>query len=50
MVIHKAFGEGLVSRIENGSAGGALVYVRFGKTERTFGFPGAFYDGFLRLR
>lgn len=48
-VVHRAFGRGTVVRIEPAKGGNAHIRVRFGKTERNFGFPGAFYDGFLRL-
>lgn len=50
VVIHKAFGEGVVSKIENGRSGSTYVHVRFGKNEKSFGFPGAFYDGFLKVK
>ena len=50
MVIHKAFGEGVVLKIENGRSGSTYVHVRFGKNEKSFGFPGAFYDGFLKVK
>ena len=49
-VIHKAFGEGTVERIEHKSSGNAYVYVTFGDTLKFFGYPGSFYDGFLRLK
>ena len=50
IVIHKAFGEGTVIKIENGKTGQAYIHVVFDKTERSFGFPGAFYDGYLRAK
>lgn len=49
-VIHKAFGEGIVKNIEEGQTGQVYVYVKFGKTEKSFGFPGAFYDGYLTIK
>lgn len=49
-VIHKAFGEGMVEKIEKKASGSTHVYVNFGNTSKSFGFPGAFYDGFLRLK
>ena len=48
-VFHRAFGEGTVLRMETNPAGNAYVYVSFGGTERKFGFPGAFYDGYLMV-
>ena len=50
VVSHKAFGEGIVSKIEKGAGGNSYIRVRFGKTEKSFGFPGAFYDGFLKVK
>ena len=49
-VTHKAFGVGIVNRIENGPTGQTYIHVLFGKTERHFGFPGAFYDGYLKTK
>ena len=49
-VTHKAFGEGIVKSIEEGQTGQVYVYVKFGKTEKSFGFPGAFYDGYLTIK
>jgi hypothetical protein len=43
-VTHKAFGEGVVSKLET-----EKIYVKFGKTERCFQFPAAFYGGFLKI-
>ncbi len=48
--MHKAFGEGTVSRIEKRPTGNTYIYIMFGKTEKTFGFPGAFQDGFLTVK
>ena len=50
VVIHKAFGEGVVSKIDPGKGGSTYIRVKFGKDERAFGFPGAFYDGFLKVK
>ena len=50
MVIHKAFGEGIVKRIDPGAGGITLIRVMFGKNEKAFGFPDAFYDGFLKVK
>ena len=50
IVIHKAFGEGIVRKIEKGQTGQVYVYVKFGKNEKSFGFPGAFYDGYLKVK
>jgi len=50
VVIHKAFGEGIVSKIDQGNRGSTYIYVNFGKNEKGFGFPGAFYDGFLKVK
>ena len=47
-VIHRAFGEGTVAAIEKKPTGSAYIRVVFGKNERSFGFPGAFHDGFLK--
>ena len=49
-VIHRAFGEGVVSGIKNGLRGNIQVVVKFGSVEKTFGFPGAFYDGYLKVK
>ncbi|MBR4234911.1 MAG: GIY-YIG nuclease family protein [Clostridia bacterium] len=52
VVIHKAFGEGTVKKIETSKMDGRSVYVfvAFGKLEKQFPFPGAFYDGFLKVK
>jgi hypothetical protein len=43
-VIHKAFGEGIVTKIgEDG------IHVSFGKAEKMFQYPSSFENGFLRL-
>ena len=42
-VLHKAFGEGTVSKIDGG-----VIYVVFDGVEKKFQFPGAFQQGFLR--
>ncbi len=49
MVIHKAFGEGVVTKIETHSNGNRYVYVKFANMEKDFGFPGAFEQGYLRV-
>ena len=49
-VIHKAFGEGVVTKIETASNGNRYVYVKFADMEKDFGFPGAFMQGFLRVK
>ena len=36
--------------IEEGKTGQVYVYVKFAKTEKSFGFPGAFYDGYLSVK
>lgn len=43
-VTHKAFGSGVVTKLEI-----ERIYVKFGKTERCFQFPAAFYGGFLKI-
>lgn len=43
-VKHKAFGNGVVRKIEDGR-----IYVEFGEAEKLFQFPGAFNNGFLSL-
>jgi hypothetical protein len=40
----KAFGNGRIKSIE-----GTHIVVRFGGRDRTFAFPDAFYQGFLRI-
>ena len=50
VVIHKAFGEGIVKKIDQGAGGSTYIRVMFGKNEKAFGFPGAFYDGFLKVK
>ena len=49
-VLHRAFGEGVVLRIEESATGNRYIHVRFGSNEKSFGFPGAFEDGFLKLK
>ena len=48
-VIHKAFGEGTVVKLDRGRDVNTHIHIRFGKNEKVFGFPGAFYDGFLKV-
>ena len=43
-VTHKAFGAGVVTKLET-----ERIYVKFGKTEKMFQFPAAFYGGFLKM-
>ena len=50
VVIHKAFGEGTVKKIEKSPMGDTHIFVVFGRNEKMFGFPGAFYDGFLKVK
>ena len=50
IVIHRAFGAGSVLSIEKKPNGSAHVQVKFGETIKTFGYPGAFYDGFLKVK
>ena len=50
VVVHKAFGEGIVQKIESRANNKSLIFVLFGKDKKSFGFPGAFYDGFLKLK
>jgi len=50
IVTHRAFGEGTVLSIEKKPNGSAYVHVKFGETKKSFGYPGAFYDGFLRVK
>ena len=42
-VLHKAFGKGIVSKIDS-----IYIYVTFDGVEKKFQFPGAFQQGFLR--
>ncbi len=49
-VLHRAFGEGVVRRIETRPEGASYIFVAFGSEEKQFGYPGAFYDGFLRVK
>ena len=49
-VTHRAFGAGTVTSIEKKPNGSAYVYVKFGETQKSFGYPGAFYDGFLKVK
>ena len=50
IVTHRAFGEGTVMSIEKKPNGSAHVHVKFGEAIKSFGYPGAFYDGFLKLK
>ena len=50
VVIHKAFGEGTVVNIERTATGNTHVQVKFGNVVKSFGYPGVFYDGFLRVK
>jgi len=50
IVIHRAFGAGTVLSIEKKPNGSAYVHVQFGETKKAFGYPGAFYDGFLKVK
>jgi molybdopterin-guanine dinucleotide biosynthesis protein len=45
MLMHKTFGEGKVIKVAEGK-----IIVAFGKAEKMFLFPGAFENGFLRLK
>jgi hypothetical protein len=49
-VIHRAFGEGTVESIEKKPNGSTHVVVRFGENIKSFGYPGAFHDGFLKVK
>ena len=49
-VIHKAFGEGIVTGFDKNDSGNTYVRVKFSSKESPFGFPGAFYDGFLKVK
>lgn len=49
-VIHRAFGEGTLVEIEKKANGSTYVHVRFGEAVKPFGYPGAFEQGFLRLK
>ena len=49
VVTHRAFGAGTVLSIEKKPSGSAYVHVQFGETKKSFGYPGAFYDGFLKV-
>ena len=49
-VVHRAFGEGIVEKIETKASGSAYVHVKFATGMKQFGYPGAFYDGFLRVK
>lgn len=49
-VTHKAFGEGKVEEITNNEDGSHYIKVLFGKMEKQFAFPSAFYDGFLSMK
>ena len=49
-VIHRAFGEGTVESIEKKPNGNTHVVVRFGENIKSFGYPGAFHDGFLKVK
>ena len=41
-VAHKVYGTGLVARIQD-----SHIVIKFGDTEKTFSYPGAFRDGYL---
>jgi len=49
-VTHRAFGAGTVLSIEKKPNGSAYVHVKFGDSQKSFGYPGAFYDGFLKVK
>ena len=49
-VKHKAFGAGTVKEITNNKDGSHYIKVLFGKMEKQFAFPSAFYDGFLSMK
>ncbi|MBQ3762017.1 MAG: DEAD/DEAH box helicase family protein [Clostridia bacterium] len=49
-VVHRAFGEGSVKEMYSDKNGNTYLRVSFGKEEKSFGFPGSFYQGFLRLK
>lgn len=49
-VRHKAFGAGTVKEITNNKDGSHYIKVLFGKMEKQFAFPSAFYDGFLSMK
>jgi hypothetical protein len=44
-VMHKVFGEGLVVKTD-----GDKICIAFGKAEKLFAFPGAFENGFLKVK
>ena len=50
VVIHKAYGEGTVKEIKEEIGGRVYIYVAFDGETKRFGYPGAFYDGFLSVR
>ena len=47
IVLHKAFGEGTVTKIDKAQK---HIRVTFGVGEKTFIFPDAFKQGFLRMK
>lgn len=47
IVLHKAFGEGTVTKIDKAQK---HIRVTFGIGEKTFIFPDAFKQGFLRMK
>lgn len=47
IVLHKAFGEGSVTRIDRAQK---HIRVTFGIGEKTFIFPDAFKQGFLKMK
>ena len=47
IVLHKAFGEGMVTRIDKAQK---HIRVNFGIGEKTFIFPDAFKQGFLKMK
>ena len=50
LVKHKAFGDGIVKMLTKGKDGTSYVVVTFGKVDKQFAFPGAFYQGFLSVK
>ena len=50
LVKHKAFGDGTVKELTTGKDGTSYVIVCFGKVDKQFAFPGAFYQGFLSVK
>ena len=50
MSFTKPFGEGIVIGFDKNDGGNTYVRVKFSSKESPFGFPGAFYDGFLKVK